>query len=293
MDAELTAPKANHTWTLTPLPPDQHPIGCKWVYKIKHNSDGTIERYKERLVAKGYTQREGFDYYDTFSPVAKFGTVRMLLAVAAVNQWHIAQLDVNNAFFMGSFMKRFICHCHLASTANGVFQIWSKLQDPRMAFPFAKGKYALEILEDSGMLGCKPSKIPMEQHLYKLSQYMDKPRDAHLQVAHRILQYLKGSPGKGLFFSSKSNLHLKAFTDSDWAACPNTRRSVIGYCVFMRDSLISWKSKKQSTISRSSAEAEYRAMIVTVCEVLWLLNLFKVAGHLHIVILLRKVADTI
>ena len=84
MAAELSALEQNHTWTLTPLPFGHRPIGCKQVYKIKHNSDGTIERYKARLVAKGFTQREGIDYKETFAPVAKLATVRCLLAIAAV-----------------------------------------------------------------------------------------------------------------------------------------------------------------------------------------------------------------
>ncbi|RVW98257.1 putative mitochondrial protein [Vitis vinifera] len=75
MAAELHALEQNHTWTLTPLPSDHRPIGCKWVYKIKYNSDGTVERYKARLVAKGFTQREGIDYKETFSPMAKLTTV--------------------------------------------------------------------------------------------------------------------------------------------------------------------------------------------------------------------------
>ncbi|WJZ95112.1 hypothetical protein VitviT2T_013903 [Vitis vinifera] len=84
MAAELHALEQNHTWTLTPLPSDHRPIGCKWVYKIKYNSDGTVERYKTRLVAKGFTQREGIDYKETFSPMAKLTIVRCLLAIAAV-----------------------------------------------------------------------------------------------------------------------------------------------------------------------------------------------------------------
>lgn len=101
MDRELLALSENKTWILTDLPAGKKPIGCKWVFKIKHNPDGTVERYKARLVAKGYNQKYGKDYTEVFSPVAKMVTVRFMLAMSAAQDWHIHQLDVNNAFLHG------------------------------------------------------------------------------------------------------------------------------------------------------------------------------------------------
>lgn len=100
-------------------------------------------------------------------------------------------------------------------------------------------------------------------------------------AAHCVLKCLKGTIGQGIFLSSRSSLHLTAFSDSDWTACPKTMRSMTGYCVFIRDYLISWKSKKQTTVSRSSIEAEDCALAHASCEIIWLITLLKDFNVVH------------
>ena len=163
------------------------------------------------------------------------------------------------------------------------------------------------ILEDTCLLGCKPSSVPMDHVVHlsiddgvplesstpyreligrllyltitrpditftvnKLSQYLSRPTDLHMNAAHKVLRYIKGNPGQGLLFSASSDLTLQAFADADWGTCPDSRRSVSGFCVFLGGSLISWKSKKQDVVSRSSTEAEYRSLANATCDLLWL-----------------------
>ena len=101
MDLEISALEQNGAWSIESLPPGKTVIGCKWVYTIKYNPDGSIERYKARLVAKDYTQQEGIDYIDTFSPVAKLATVKTILGLAAIEGWTLTQMDVTNALLHG------------------------------------------------------------------------------------------------------------------------------------------------------------------------------------------------
>lgn len=108
-----------------------------------------------------------------------------------------------------------------------------------------------------------------------LSQFLSKRKTNHMKVVIKLVKYLKNSQGQGILFSTTSPLTLSAYCDAEWGGCKNSRQSLIGYCVLLGNSLLSWKSKKQPTVSRSSAEAEYRATTDTCCEITWLLTLFQ------------------
>lgn len=101
MKAEYDALMKNGTWSLVHLPPNRQTIGCRWVFRIKENPDGSINKYKARLVAKGYHQQLGFDFNQTFSPVVKPVTIRVILTLALTYGWTLQQIDVNNAFLNG------------------------------------------------------------------------------------------------------------------------------------------------------------------------------------------------
>ncbi|GKA20495.1 putative RNA-directed DNA polymerase [Tanacetum coccineum] len=398
MKQEIQALEENKTWTLEELPKGKRAIDSKWVYKIKYKPNGDVERYKAHLVAKGCTQMEGVDFHETFTPVAKLVTVRTLLTVAVKRNWHIHQLDVNNAFLHGDLNEDVYMKlpegfgkqddnrvCKLKKSLYGLKQAsrnWYKKfthslldvgfkqshadhslfifkekdafvaaliyvddvvlvgNDPhkiqatkgfldkrfsikdlgplkyflgievaktKEGMVLSQRKYTLDILEDVGMTGCRPSTFPMEQNLkldkcdkaacvdgnqYRrligkllylqatrpdityavniLSQFVSDPRQPHMDAANRVLCYLKGTPGQGILIPRDGGTNLLAYCDSDWLGCPMTRRSRTGYLLLLGGAPVSWKTKKQSVVSKSSAEAEYRAMSNAVSEILWM-----------------------
>lgn len=102
MDSEYSALMKNETWHLVPYQNNMNLIDAKWVFKVKYRDDGSIDRYKARLIAKGFKQRYGLDYTDTFSPVIKKTTIRLVLSLAVMNNWCLRQIDVQNAFLHGN-----------------------------------------------------------------------------------------------------------------------------------------------------------------------------------------------
>ncbi|GAU15594.1 hypothetical protein TSUD_108530 [Trifolium subterraneum] len=253
MSDEFTALMNNGTWSLVPHQPHLNVIGNKWVFRIKRNPDGSIARYKERLVAKGFHQRPGIDYKDTFSPVIKPQTIKMVLCIALSKGWDLMQMDVNNTFLNGtlneevymsqppgnssSLLKDFktalAAKFSLKDMGNPSHYLGVEFLPTSTDIFLSQQHYIRDILQKGNMLDAKPVCTPMAT-----------------STSHTI--------SHGLHLARNTSLTLTAFCDADWGSDTVDKNSTGAYIMYLGSNAISWSCKKQFTVARSSTEAEYR-----------------------------------
>ena len=158
MQAELQALEENHSWDIVPCPPTVKPIGSKWVFSVKLRSDGSLDRYKARLVTLGNKQEYGVDYEETFAPVAKMTTVQTILGIAASQSWRLHQMDVKNVFLHGDLQEEIYMKlpsgmttssphdvCKLRRSLYGLKQAprawFEKFRSTLLSFSFTQSQY--------------------------------------------------------------------------------------------------------------------------------------------------------
>ncbi|RVW89378.1 Retrovirus-related Pol polyprotein from transposon RE1 [Vitis vinifera] len=369
MQTEIAALHKNQTWDLVDPPKDVNIIGCKWVYKLKYKSDGSVDRYKARLVARGFNQTFGLDYFETFSPVVKAATIRIVLTITLSYRWELRQLDVQNAFLNGDLVEQvymaqppgFLHPNHpnkgfnSSRTDSSMFvhfgrhstlivlvyvddiivtgsspiliqQLIHKLHSlfalrdlgqlsyflgievtyDGGSLHLSQRKYITDLLQRTSMLDSKAAATPGTVGLFlsqfdgdlmddvtmyrsvvgalqyatltrpdiafsvnKACQFMHRPTSTHWSSIKRILRYLKGTITHGLLLQPSAHFTIQAYTDADWGAQPDDRRSSSGYLVYLGNNLVSWTASKQKVVSRSSAESEYRGLAIATAEIIW------------------------
>uniref|UniRef100_A0A6N2NJZ1 CCHC-type domain-containing protein n=1 Tax=Salix viminalis TaxID=40686 RepID=A0A6N2NJZ1_SALVM len=310
MQEEIQALQENHTWDLMTCPPGVKPIGCKWVYSVKFRSDAPRPEYgidyEETFapVAKMTTVRtilalatsQEWSLRQMDAPRAWFDKFRSTLL-----DFHFIQSQFDSSLFLrktsagivlllvyvddivitGSdteLLKHLQKHLqdsfHMKDLGNLQYFLGLEFQNTPTGTLLHQHKYTEEVIALAGLQMGNSVLTPLEQ----VSQFMQAPRHLHLAAVRRIIRYLKGTSSRGLFFPKESSLQLEGYSDADWAGCADTRRSVTGWCMFLGNALISWKSKKQDRISKSSTESEYRAMSSACSEITWLRGLLGELG---------------
>lgn len=404
MEKEIKSLSENEVWDLVDLPEGRSPVGSKWVFKVKTGADGSIERYKARLVAQGYSQKFGTDYDETFCPVIRLESLRALIALAVQNDLELHQIDVTTAFLNGEleeevymkqpegFIKRGKEHlvCKLKRSIYGLKQsprCWNsvlddqlkkmgfvqsesdpciyrakeemfiigvyvddivlatkkekKLNDVKQALAkrfdikdmgklhyflgmkvihnteankvwIGQPAYTQNILQKFGMENAKPVKTPVDtstklvkateveesvdQRLYQsavgsllylsvgtrpdiayavsnVAKFASHPTTKHWTEVKRIMRYLKGTSNLGLLYSKNASSECVGYSDSDWGGDLDDRKSTSGYFFQISGGPVSWRSKKQSCVALSTAEAEYMALASAGQEAVWMRQL--------------------
>lgn len=420
---EIQSHRDNQTWDLVPAPPRRKILKNRWVWVVKYTAQGEIDRFKARLVIKGFQQRYGIDYHEIFAPVIRMEVLRLLFAIAATLDYEIHQMDVKTAFLNGNLdeeiymeqpegfiepgSEHLVCklrkslyglkqaprvwyqtltrfmeesgfhritkdHCvfvgtldgrtcyvaiyvddllisapllslvdHIKSLLKHRFQMtdlgeahhllgWSIERDRHARTLFIhQEKYATKVLDRFGNFVSFPAATPTDPNVHlsdnmcpqnaddelemrclpyreavgsfmylmvgtrpdlayfvrEVSQFLSKPGREHWNAVVRGLRYLHGTQAIGLVLGGRTSTpeHLLAnsltsYTDSDYAACTDTRRCVGGYITMLGKSPISWLSRKHHTVVLSTTEAEYIALCHGMQEMLFLKYLLGELG---------------
>ncbi len=406
MKREMNSLHENDVWELVSLPSERKCVGSKWVFKEKLGPDGKTERYKARLVAQGYSQQQGLDYDETFSPVVRPESVRLMIALASAKNMILHQMDVETAFLNGCLEEDIYMRqpegfekagsenlvCRLKKSIYGLKQsprCWNVTLDSYLQeIGFKQSKYdpciytsegvilavyvddiilasesdeqmknvkklisskftvkdmgrlayflgvsvdqeskshvwvgqpaytqkvlerfnmdasnsvatpadnSTKLIKNDGSMECVDQKLyqsavgsllylsmwsrpDITYAVHHVAKFSSQPTKEHWTAVKRIMRYLQGTINYGLCYTKGGSVdgeigNILGYSDADWAGDVNDRKSTSGYLFQVCNGTVSWRSKKQTCVALSTAEAEYMALSSAAQEAVWLRNL--------------------
>ncbi|KAH9656699.1 hypothetical protein KPL70_022787 [Citrus sinensis] len=285
---EMDSIMSNQTWVLVDLPPGSQPISSKWVFRRKYNNDGSLQTFKARLVAKGFKQRNGIDYFDTYAPVARLTSIRVLFAIASLNNLYVHQMDVKTAFLNGDLDEEIYMEQPEGFVLPGNEKKMKDLGEVDTILE-ANTPYdsSIKLLENSGrivaqleyasaigslMYAMHCTRPDIAFAVCKMLRFTSNPSVEHWKAIGRILGYLKRTVNLGLFYNDYPEV-LEGYSDASWVTNTRDNKSTSGWIFTIAGGAVSWASKKQTCITHSTMESEFIALASAGKEAEWLRNL--------------------
>ncbi|KAH9723371.1 retrovirus-related pol polyprotein from transposon TNT 1-94-like protein [Citrus sinensis] len=270
MEEEISSLKKNNTWTLVRKQGGRKLVGCKWIFKYKDRVTSVEPpRYKARLVAKGFTQRKRVDYSEVFSPVVKYSSIRVLLAIITYNDLELDQMDVKTAFLHGNLEEEIYMEQQEGFIQKGSEDMFLLSED---------GIYLLFYVDDM-LIACKHieeiEKHKSElRHTFKLSKQQELSDDTDIEYMKKVPY----SSVVGRIMDNNVTSKVIGYVDSDFTGDLDKRKSTTGFIYTMCGGAVSWKSSLQLVVALSTTEAEYIALAEAVKEAKWLRRIISELG---------------
>lgn len=282
----------------------------KAIYGLKQSPKAWFDKFSNVLGNIGFKQCKS-----DHSVFVRHRTSGIVILIVYVDDILISGGDVQGIDETKTYLQQ---HFVIKDMGRPKYFLGIEIAHSKSGVSLCQQKYAIDLLKETGLLGTKPADTPMDVNpsvwddngelledkakyrrlvgklIYLtvtlpdisfavglVSRFLDEPKKAHWDAAIRILRYIKKSPGKGLLFKKNDHLKIEGYSDADYAGSKTDMKSTSGYCTYLGGNLVTWRSKKQQTVARSFAEAEYRAMALTTTELIGVKNLLGELGFTY------------